>query len=81
MVARLSLKCEGFPRLFGKRPATGPRSAVRLDVTVDEDIAAAVDFVKEQERGLWGIGAGREILATMIGNDPKRPLSAGGLAA
>ena len=30
-------------------------SAVRLDVTVDEDIAAAVEFVKEQGRGLWGV--------------------------
>ncbi len=30
-------------------------SAVRLDVTNDEDIAAAVDFVKKQGRGLWGI--------------------------
>jgi len=30
-------------------------SAVRLDVTVDEDIAAAVDFVQKQGRGLWGI--------------------------
>jgi NAD(P)-dependent dehydrogenase (short-subunit alcohol dehydrogenase family) len=30
-------------------------SAVQLDVTVDEDIAAAVDFVKKQGRGLWGI--------------------------
>lgn len=30
-------------------------SAVRLDVTVDEDIDAAVDFVKKQGRGLWGI--------------------------
>jgi len=30
-------------------------SAIRLDVTVDEDIAAAVEFVKRQNRGLWGI--------------------------
>jgi NAD(P)-dependent dehydrogenase (short-subunit alcohol dehydrogenase family) len=30
-------------------------SAVRLNVTVDEDIEAAVDFVKNQGRGLWGI--------------------------
>lgn len=30
-------------------------SAVRLDVTVDEDIDAAVDFVEDQGRGLWGI--------------------------
>lgn len=30
-------------------------SAVRLDVTVDEDIEAAVDFVTKQGRGLWGI--------------------------
>ncbi|MDH4049908.1 MAG: SDR family oxidoreductase [Gammaproteobacteria bacterium] len=30
-------------------------SAVRLDVTVDEDIEAAVDFVEKQGRGLWGI--------------------------
>ena len=30
-------------------------SAVRLDVTVDEDIAAAVEFVKGEGRGLWGI--------------------------
>ena len=38
-------------------------SAVRLDVTVDEDIDAAVDFVEKQGRGLWGIvnnaGVGR----------------------
>jgi NAD(P)-dependent dehydrogenase (short-subunit alcohol dehydrogenase family) len=38
-------------------------SAIRLDVTVDEDIEAAVDFVKKQGRGLWGIvnnaGVGR----------------------
>lgn len=30
-------------------------SSVRLDVTVDEDIAAAVDFVEKQGRGLWGV--------------------------
>jgi len=30
-------------------------SAVRLDVTVDEDIATAVEFVKAEGRGLWGI--------------------------
>ena len=30
-------------------------SAVRLDVSIDEDIQAAVDFVKKQGRGLWGI--------------------------
>lgn len=30
-------------------------SAVRLDVTVDGDIDAAVDFVEDQGRGLWGI--------------------------
>ncbi len=30
-------------------------SSVRLDVTVDEDIAAAVDFIEEQGRGLWGV--------------------------
>jgi NAD(P)-dependent dehydrogenase (short-subunit alcohol dehydrogenase family) len=30
-------------------------SAVRLDVTVDEDIDAAVDFVEKQGRGLWGV--------------------------
>lgn len=30
-------------------------SAVRLDVTVDEDIDAAVDFIGKQGRGLWGI--------------------------
>ncbi|MCJ7815905.1 MAG: SDR family NAD(P)-dependent oxidoreductase, partial [Xanthomonadales bacterium] len=30
-------------------------SAVRLDVTVDKDIEAAVDFVRKQGRGLWGI--------------------------
>jgi NAD(P)-dependent dehydrogenase (short-subunit alcohol dehydrogenase family) len=38
-------------------------SAVRLDVTVDEDIEAAVDFVEKQGRGLWGVvnnaGVGR----------------------
>ena len=30
-------------------------SSVRLDVTVDEDIAAAVDFIEQQGRGLWGV--------------------------
>jgi NAD(P)-dependent dehydrogenase (short-subunit alcohol dehydrogenase family) len=30
-------------------------SSVRLDVTVDEDIDAAVDFVEKQGRGLWGV--------------------------
>lgn len=30
-------------------------SSVRLDVTVQEDIDAAVDFVKAEGRGLWGI--------------------------
>lgn len=30
-------------------------SAVRLDVTSDEDIAAAVAFVESEGRGLWGI--------------------------
>ena len=30
-------------------------SSVRLDVTVDEDIQAAVDFVEKQGRGLWGV--------------------------
>ena len=30
-------------------------SSVRLDVTVDDDIDAAVDFVEKQGRGLWGI--------------------------
>jgi NAD(P)-dependent dehydrogenase (short-subunit alcohol dehydrogenase family) len=30
-------------------------SSVRLDVTVDEDIEAAVDFVEQQGRGLWGV--------------------------
>lgn len=30
-------------------------SSVRLDVTVDEDIKAAVDFVEKQGRGLWGV--------------------------
>lgn len=30
-------------------------SSVRLDVTVDEDVAAAVDFVEKQGRGLWGV--------------------------
>ena len=38
-------------------------SSVRLDVTVDEDIDAAVEFVKQQGRGLWGVvnnaGVGR----------------------
>jgi len=38
-------------------------SSVRLDVTVDEDIAAAVAFVEKQGRGLWGVvnnaGVGR----------------------
>ncbi len=30
-------------------------SAVRLDVTVDDDIASALEFVKAEGRGLWGI--------------------------
>ncbi|MDH5173289.1 MAG: SDR family NAD(P)-dependent oxidoreductase, partial [Gammaproteobacteria bacterium] len=30
-------------------------SAVKLDVTVNEDIDAAVGFVKQQGRGLWGV--------------------------
>ena len=30
-------------------------SSVRLDVTVDEDIDAAVAFVEKQGRGLWGV--------------------------
>ena len=30
-------------------------SSIRLDVTLDEDIEAAVDFVEKQGRGLWGI--------------------------
>jgi NAD(P)-dependent dehydrogenase (short-subunit alcohol dehydrogenase family) len=30
-------------------------SSVRLDVTVDEDIDAAIGFVEKQGRGLWGI--------------------------
>lgn len=30
-------------------------SSVRLDVTVDEDIDAAVDFIQQRGRGLWGI--------------------------
>lgn len=38
-------------------------SAIRLDVTVDDDIDAAVDFVTKQGRGLWGVvnnaGVGR----------------------
>jgi NAD(P)-dependent dehydrogenase (short-subunit alcohol dehydrogenase family) len=44
-------------------------SAVRLDVTVDEDIASAVEFVKAQGRGLWGIvnNAGVYRYAPLIG--------------
>jgi NAD(P)-dependent dehydrogenase (short-subunit alcohol dehydrogenase family) len=30
-------------------------SSIRLDVTVDEDIEAAVAFVESQGRGLWGV--------------------------
>jgi NAD(P)-dependent dehydrogenase (short-subunit alcohol dehydrogenase family) len=30
-------------------------SAIRLDVTVDADIDAAVEFIEKQGRGLWGI--------------------------
>ena len=30
-------------------------TAVRLDVTVQEDIDAAVDFIRSEGRGLWGI--------------------------
>lgn len=30
-------------------------SAVRLDVTVDKDIADAVEFIRTEGRGLWGI--------------------------
>ena len=44
-------------------------SAVRLDVTVDEDIAAAVKFIRAQGRGLWGIvnNAGIYRYAPLIG--------------
>ena len=30
-------------------------SSIRLDVTVQDDIDAAVEFVREQGRGLWGV--------------------------
>jgi NAD(P)-dependent dehydrogenase (short-subunit alcohol dehydrogenase family) len=42
--------------------------AVRLDVTVQEDIDAAVDFVREQGRGLWGIvnNAGINVIDPLI---------------
>lgn len=30
-------------------------SAVRLDVTVDQDIEAAAEFIEAQGRGLWGV--------------------------
>lgn len=44
-------------------------SAVRLDVTVDDDIASAVEFVKSEGRGLWGIvnNAGVVRYAPLIG--------------
>ncbi len=58
-----TLSRNGFYVYAGARKAEDLRmldamenvSAVRLDVTVDEDISAAVDFVEEQGRGLWGI--------------------------
>lgn len=43
-------------------------SAVRLDVTVQEDIDAAVEFVKGEGRGLWGIvnNAGVVMLGSLV---------------
>ncbi len=43
-------------------------SSVRLDVTVDEDIDAAVDFVEKQGRGLWGVvnNAGVAIFSPLL---------------
>ncbi|MDH4124662.1 MAG: SDR family NAD(P)-dependent oxidoreductase [Gammaproteobacteria bacterium] len=43
-------------------------SAVRLDVTVQDDIDAAVDFVKGEGRGLWGIvnNAGVLMLGSLV---------------
>lgn len=45
-------------------------SAVRLDVTVQDDIDAAVEFVKGEGRGLWGIvnNAGVVMLGSLVAN-------------
>lgn len=40
---------------LGRLDAMKNVSAVRLDVTVEEDIADAVEFVERQGRGLWGV--------------------------
>lgn len=43
-------------------------SAVRLDVTVDEDIDKAVAFIEKQGRGLWGIvnNAGVALYSSLV---------------
>lgn len=45
--------------------------AVRLDVTVQEDIDAAVEFIESQGRGLWGIvnNAGVNVIEPLIEAD------------
>jgi NAD(P)-dependent dehydrogenase (short-subunit alcohol dehydrogenase family) len=47
--------------------------SVKLDVTVQEDIDAAVEFVRREGRGLWGIvnNAGVVVLAPLVtGSEP-----------
>jgi NAD(P)-dependent dehydrogenase (short-subunit alcohol dehydrogenase family) len=63
-------KAEDLKRL----DAMGNIRSVKLDVTVQEDIDAAVDFVRREGRGLWGIvnNAGVVMLA---------PLAAGSQSA
>jgi NAD(P)-dependent dehydrogenase (short-subunit alcohol dehydrogenase family) len=45
--------------------------AVRLDVTVQQDIDAAVDLIRDEGRGLWGIvnNAGVNVVAPLIEAD------------
>jgi NAD(P)-dependent dehydrogenase (short-subunit alcohol dehydrogenase family) len=57
------LSSNGFHVYAGARKATDLErlkamdnvTPVRLDVTIDEDIAAAVELIEQQGRGLWGI--------------------------
>jgi NADP-dependent 3-hydroxy acid dehydrogenase YdfG len=45
--------------------------AIRLDVTIQEDIDAAVEFTESEGRGLWGIvnNAGVNLIAPLIEAD------------
>ncbi|MDA0705414.1 MAG: SDR family NAD(P)-dependent oxidoreductase [Proteobacteria bacterium] len=49
-------------------------SAVRLDVTVQDDIDAAVEFVRGEGRGLWGIvnNAGVVMLGSLVTDSEER---------